>query len=330
MNVQIKATNKTNRLLKKFISLVIAAVLILSAFIPVTLSPMTSYAASRNISLENSYEDALTSTASSNQYFFDITSQGSILIKFETATKTKTSSWRISLVSITDGKIYPVKDFGSGETAANVSMRTEYSDRMRLPAGKYYANVSVPEGYSAVENPYKISISFIPETDGTYETEHNNTLATATPLTLNTAMSGNLSYKGDVDYFKLTLPSPGSINLSFSVASTIDAGNWVVLLYDSKEKQLQMSRVGYLGEVSGLTRTNKLDKIRLPAGDYYIKIIAYSESLSSSAEYKISAAYAAEKSARYEKEFNDTDVTATSILINGPIIGNMSSVDDRD
>ena len=329
-NKHIKTKNESNRLLKKFISLAVSAVLILSAFLPVALSPVVSEAVVRNISLENSYEDSLTSVTSSNQYYFEITSRGSVMIKFETPAATKTSSWRVSLVDISDAKVYPVKDFGGGEVPGSASTRVEYSDRIRLPAGNYYVNVSVPEGYAVVTGTYKISVSFIPESDGSYETEPNNTTETATPLTTNAAVTGNISYKGDIDYFRISLPATGSLILSFSAASSIETGNWTVLLYDKNEKLLQMERVGLGGEVNGLARTNKLGKVRLPAGIYYIKVAAYSDILSSSAEYKIFAAYTPERSAKFEKEFNDTAETATNLLINAPVTGNMSNADDRD
>ena len=330
MNVRTKTKIKSGELLKKFISLAISAVLILSAFIPVTLMPMTAKAASTNITLENSYYNALTTNSSSDQYYFEIKSRGSVLIKFETSTSTKTASWRVNIVNTADNTLYFVKDFGKGDADASSYTRVEYSDRIRIPAGRYYVNVSVPEGLAVVTSTYNISVSFIPETDSAFEIEPNNTIATATPLPVNTAISGNISYKGDDDYFKILLPSPGALNLSFSVASSIETGNWVVLLYDKNEKQIQMTRVGLAGDVSAQIRLNKLDKLRLPAGEYYIKIAAYSEVLSSSAEYKISAAYTPERSAKFEKEFNDTAETATNILINAPVTGNMSSVNDLD
>jgi len=332
--MKIKTTAK-NKFHREFLSFVISAVLILSAFVPVSISQldvgMDAYAAvSRHISVENSYEDTLGADASPNWYFFETTTQGSVLIKFETSTLTRTSSWHVNLIGISDSVVYAEKNFGSGEAPASSLSRSESTEKIRIPAGQYRIEVSVPEGYAVITNSYKISVDFISESGDGFESEPNNTINTAANLPLNTAVSGNISYPGDTDYFKIVMPYHGSLSLSFTVSNTINTGNWVVLIYDKDEKQLQMSRAGYIGELTESTRTNKSDRLRLPPGEYYIKIAAYSDALYSAADYKISALYTPERSAQYEKEFNNTAETAGNILLNAAVSGNLNNLDDVD
>ena len=325
-----KTKKQVKKQFRKFLSFIISAVLILSAFIPVTLSPVVSSAASRQISFDSVYEDALSSASSSNQYYFDVPSQGGVTIKFETSDNTKTPSWRARIINASNSTIYMTKDFGSGEVEPSASSRTEYSDKVRLPEGRYYVDISVPEGYAVITNPYKIWVNFASETGGGYAIKPNDTIHNATPMTLNAPMICNISHKTDANWYKITLPYHGSLTLSFSAASSVNTGNWTVLLYDKNEKQLQMKRTGIDGDVKDNIRTNKLDKLRLPPGDYYVKIVPYNESVYSTADYTLTAEYTAERSAKFEKEPNDTAETATNLLVNAPVTGNLSSTDDRD
>ncbi|MCL2813358.1 MAG: S-layer homology domain-containing protein [Oscillospiraceae bacterium] len=155
-------------------------------------------------------------------------------------------------------------------------------------------------------------------------------LQKAAAINLNTTVSSNLKSSSDVNYFKISLPYHGALNLSFSVGSENDSGNWVILLYDKNEKQLQMERVGSGGQVINMIRTNRLQKLRLPPGEYYIKVAAHSSSFFSGAHYTVFADYTPERSSAYEKEFNDTPETATNILLNAAVTGNLSDMEDRD
>ena len=316
---------------KKILSFMLLTVLIMSAVILVALSPLSVSAATKNIYFNTTYEDNLSSSNSSNLYYFDTTVRGYVSVKFETLTITESKSWRVSIIGVSDSKIYAAKDLG-GTTSSSDSSRTEYVESLVLPAGRYYISVAVPSNVTMVMTNYKLTASFstYDGSDTTQPSGPNNTIDTATAMNLNTTMTGNLRSKSDANYFKITVPDHGSLNLNFSVASSIDTGNWVILLYDKNEKQLQMSRVGLGGEIINQTRTNKLDKLRVPPGTYYIKIVPQSESSFSSADYKIYANYAPEKTSKFEKEFNDTYETATNLLINASVTGNLNDKNDRD
>ena len=328
--------NVKNKNKNKFLSCLISAALILSALIPVILCPITASAETRVISFDTTYQDSMTSSSTTNLYYFDTTSTGTVLIKFETSTATKTNSWRVSLAGLTDENLYAIKDFGAADASSGASTRTEYSDLIKLPAGKYYIWVYVPQDATLVTNSYKITVSFYPDSGSGSSTNpggptgNNNTIQNAYSMNLNTTVTGSLKSAADVNYFKITVPYHGSLNLSFSVGSAIDSGNWIVLLYDKSERQLQMSRAGSGGEVINLIRTNKLDKLRLPPGEYYIKVAPYSSASYSSANYTIYADYTPERSAKFEREFNDTPDTATNILINAAVTGNLSNSADKD
>ncbi|MCL1793765.1 MAG: S-layer homology domain-containing protein [Oscillospiraceae bacterium] len=324
----------TKNMVRKILHYMLSAVL---ALLPIAIAPMASQAVSRNISFGAAYADSLSSSSDLNIYYFTADYSGTVTIQFETSTETRTSSWEVVIVRESDLKIYLEQEFGTGPaSSASSQTRVEYSATVQIPAGNYYVRVSVPQGVSLVTNQYKISVGFYAgsgsgdSAGNSTVSSPNDTIQNAIAVNLNTTVSSNLKSASDVNYFKITIPYYGSLNLSFSVGSAIDSGNWVILLYDKNEKQLQMDRVGAGGQVINMVRTNKSDKLRLPPGEYYIKVAAYSPAVHSIANYTIFADYTPERSSGYEKEFNDTPETATNILLNAGITGNLGNPDDRD
>lgn len=77
--------------------------------------------------------------------------------------------------------------------------------------------------------------SAAPETYNVYESEANNTFATADWLTVNDVMGGMIGSAGDVDYFKFNMPEfwHGMILLDIEAASINSALDPVVCLYDN-------------------------------------------------------------------------------------------------
>ena len=65
-------------------------------------------------------------------------------------------------------------------------------------------------------------------------TGENDTIATAEGMPLNTAVSGEISTKGDVDYYKITLPEDGTLQISLTAGWVSDFGDsYCITLYDA-------------------------------------------------------------------------------------------------
>ena len=105
----------------KILSYFISAVLILSAFVPVVLSPVASSAVTRNISFNTEYQDNLPYSDSVNTYNFELSSAGSFMMEFETSTATRTSAWKVTLTGTSDSKVYDVKYFGGASASASAT-----------------------------------------------------------------------------------------------------------------------------------------------------------------------------------------------------------------
>ena len=65
-------------------------------------------------------------------------------------------------------------------------------------------------------------------------TGENDTIAAAEEMPLNTAVSGEISTKGDVDYYKITLPEDGTLQISLTAGWVSDFGDsYCITLYDA-------------------------------------------------------------------------------------------------
>lgn len=179
-----------------------------------------------------------------------------------------------------------------------------------LPKGIYYIKVN-PE-YTKKNVFYELSANF--ETNTSYENEFNNSLTTANPISFNQSYSGNIHNQNDQDFYKFTLNKPGKIDVNMS---TMPGASWKVYI-QNQEGQVYDSFSTNSGElVSGDNGTS----VGLPAGNYYVRITNKSDSTEKPYTFKIN--YIASNTA-YEKEFNNTLITATPINLNTTINGNIN------
>jgi len=149
-----------------------------------------------------------------------------------------------------------------------------YSNKFRLPAGDYYIRIQDADRYS--NGDYMVTALYTPEPGSDYEKEFNGNSGTANILYTNTQCSGNLSTLGDVDWFRVTLTQPGSLQVKFEYPSDSRTYTWNLSLYrvDSEGKLEELGNY-YNGDTSSsvnATKTMYSNKFRLSAGDYYIRI----------------------------------------------------------
>ncbi|MCL2014174.1 MAG: InlB B-repeat-containing protein [Oscillospiraceae bacterium] len=177
-------------------------------------------------------------------------------------------------------------------------------------------------------------LSFVPitsavnfeESTGDRETEPNNTAATATEISVNIPMTGNLYNTDDVDYYRFTTTEPGKIFLNFKHERLDNDGNfWEFMLFDNNETEL----VTYYS--SGNATTMDTMDFYLGAGTYYIRVRPYSSYSYGfrSVEYTLTVNYE-ENTGDYEIEPNGTTAAATAMNVGKPITGNLNNSADVD
>ncbi len=137
-----------------------------------------------------------------------------------------------------------------------------------------------------------------------FEKESNNTIVTANTIQLNTQVGGNLSFNGDEDWYKFTIPSDGMVQISFDNEYIKDK-SWRANLYNAENKQISSDTFPGTEIV-----TQSSSEYGLKAGTYYV-CIDHDWSRQSNLDYGFSVNFT--QSDFWEKELNDTIVTANPI-----------------
>lgn len=109
----------------------------------------------------------------------------------------------------------------------------------------------------------QISIYKEPTIEERAETEDNNNVDSAAEIPLNTKMSGNLTDTSDIDFYKVTIKSPGNIKFKFVHDANIYSYHWNATVYD-------VDKTTVLNE--GYINSDEFGCSDLAAGTYYLKI----------------------------------------------------------
>lgn len=140
------------------------------------------------------------------------------------------------------------------------------------------------------------------------EVEPNGNISTATPISVNETVYGYATDGYDDDYYKFTISSDGYIKIDINK----DYDNYFTLYvysYDGTKKSEL-----YEFYVNRESIKDSSCKIGLPKGTYYICVEAGSK-----CNYNFKASFVSTND--WEKEFNDTIVTANNITINKTFYG---------
>ena len=114
--------------------------------------------------------------------------------------------------------------------------------------------------------------------------DHGNTIGTATAVSANSLTAGNIEISGDVDYFKVDVPSQGELK-----ASTIGSTDTYGYLIDSSGRELAAN-----DDVSASDKNFGIVRI-VAKGTYYIKV--RHQSSSGTGAYYLAVAFSAINSA---------------------------------
>ncbi|MBR1743065.1 MAG: hypothetical protein IJ733_14590, partial [Lachnospiraceae bacterium] len=182
----------------------------------------------------------------------------------------------------------------------------------------YYIRVS---HYYHSSAEYTLQVIFEEEGDG-FEEEPNDELSTlATDISVNTVYTGNQTHSQDIDYYRFSLPKKGKLWVNFSHKKMNDSTSfWKGYLMDDNE--------GFLAEFTSTGETAKIlsDLVRVPKGDYYIRI---ESDYWSNEDYSFMVNYKPE-GAGAETEVNDDYDCATEIPFRKELTGNIQSWEDVD
>ena len=143
-------------------------------------------------------------------YKFNLTQSGNVNFTFSHETVVYSYQlWKFSLLRSDLSEIITINIYGED---LDTFIQNNY-----LSAGLYYIKIQNyrlddPASWSGID--YDIKLDFIPNM-GNFESEPNNSMVTANPISLNTTVKGNLTENDTVDYFMYTVTEKGNITLLF-------------------------------------------------------------------------------------------------------------------
>lgn len=261
-------------------------------------------------------KDALSESCDEKNYYFTINSAGVISLSFGKGYDSDPNhGWKVTLYDSSQ------KELMSREYSCN-NTETETTCKVGVPAGTYYIKVGRKNHTHQSEAVYSLKVNY--SESSVWESEFNDEVGTADPITVNQTYYGGIMEDSDIDYYRFQTNSAGVISLSFGKGydSEPDHG-WEITLYDSSQNEL-MSREYSCNNAE----TETTCKIGMPAGTYYIKVRRKNYTYQSDAVYSLKVNYNA--SSTWESESNNEIGKADSIAVGTWYSGTIMEEDDID
>ncbi len=152
------------------------------------------------------------------------------------------------------------------------------------------------------------------------EKEPNDTIVTANTISVNTVVNGTTHSNDSIDWYKFTINQDGYVWLDFTHDYGADSHNVYLYSYDGTNDKKHMDFY-----ISNSQEKKSSAKQGLSAGTYYIKVDCYSYCTTN---YSLKVNFKAAND--WEKEFNDTIVTANTISAGKTVFGSTHSNDSID
>lgn len=185
-----------------------------------------AYANANTITLGETYKGVLNDSDDKDYYKIVAPENGKIDISFKHTYEDSYDGWTISLVHYSDG---------SYEELSSCNVELSDNEKIALPyigakKGDIYYVVVKEDYYRHTDAEYKFTTSF--KKSNLIEKENNNSYATATKVELNKTYSGIINQSGDKDYYKLEIPTPGTLSIKFGHEFQDTSNYWNVYIYE--------------------------------------------------------------------------------------------------
>ncbi len=271
------------------------------------------------ISVNSKVVDNLPTGNTVRYYKFELPEPGKVYLSFEHKNLEDIYIyWEVTMFDSLENEVLKLESKGRDTTSKTMNA---YIDK-----GTYYIRVLNPSRFAAhSKSNYTLCVNYT-ENKGEYEIEPNYNWELATEIPeINKPITGNIKSSGDVDFYKITLPNPGKVNLGFN-HSNIEKSfpHWKITMFDSTENEVLYY------ESDGTSTTGKSENAYLDAGTYYIRVTSYTSYVYSNVDYSLCVNFT-EYQGEYEIEPNNSMEEASLIIdLNEPITGNLRHNTDKD
>ncbi len=196
--------------------------------------------------------------------------------------------------------------------------------------GTYYIKVCASDTYSDERVPidciYHLNVNY--NKTSSWESEYNETKATADSISPDKNYSGSLYHRMDTDWYKVQTTENGYFQVSLNISDTVNVedihNGWNIAVMDSKANVIKT----YTKITSNMTTA----PLPYAKGTYYIKVYAndtYSDNrVPIDCIYKLKVKQT--KNSSWESEVNDTLKKADSISLNKKYKGIFTNYTDVD
>jgi len=232
------------------------------------------------------------------------------------------SGWNVTIYDAEGNELKTVKNIKNAYTFPALS----------APKGSYYIRVSAYNAsnsgqYAPVDCTYSLNLNH--KASSVWETEYNNSNATADTMKLATDYYGSLYYNSDVDWYKVATTKNGYFKVSLNLDSSVDVDSvnsgWNISIMDGQLNEI----VTY----SKITRNWTSDILPYPKGTYYVKVSAYNSSNNGQyapvdCTYKLKVTNT--ESSTWESEDNNARNKSDKISLNKTYKGMLINSSDQD
>ena len=275
-------------------------------------------ATATGISINQTVSGNISANGDNDWYKFTVTEQGWFNVSFtHDIVSSSGSHWRLYLYRADASS--GIDGITSGyEIAGNADLTTS---NYGVAPGTYYLRVT--QSSYRTTNYYRIKVNFT--ASGDWETENNNSSATADEIAVNETVNGSLTMSGDEDWYKFTVTERGWFNVSFNHNTVSSTGKyWRLYLYQA-DAVTGIDGVSYSFDARGnenITTSN----YGVAPGTYYIKI--YRSDYHSANDYRLKVNFT--EATTWETEYNNSSSTADTIGLNKDINGSLTMSGDED
>jgi hypothetical protein len=268
------------------------------------------------ISLDGDISDSITEDISERTYTLNVTSAGRLTLDI-------TSYMQYYCIYIYDSAGSELWYTNWNEWNSDVKFRSDEYE-LDLSAGTHYLKVT---GYKFGDSckstgRYEISTSF--KSAGENVSEPNDDFSTATTITANSTIKGQISLSDDKDVFKIKLSKAGALKLDM----TSYMQYYCILLYDSAGNELWYTNWNeWNSNVKYRKDSYKLD---LASGTYYVVVNGYKfgDSCKSTGNYTMKTEFV-DAGVNYTEPNNDFS-TAYSLGTEKTVKGQLALNDEYD
>lgn len=317
---------------KKQVSKVLCAALVLSS-VAVAGEIRLAEAASKTeietygtvLTLGKSATGELSAADEQDWYIFDITEQGYFSVVLQRNDNANTDEidygWKYSL--------YQEDDLVNAVTStSSITNRCE-SEELPLPEGRYYVCVEASDrnwGRDPLNCPYDVIVNFTKSEE--WEYEYNDTSALSNSIEVNKTYFGNLHNSEDVDWYKVTTPENGTIQLNFGPDASTDvtamSDGWKVIIFDEGMNTMR--------DYTYITKWMP-QLIPVQEGTFYINVKASDNAYRWGSEpvgcdYNLQLNFT--PTTEWEMEYNNEYATANTIISGNECHGVLSWKEDKD